>query len=239
MSNHSSENKPGHWSQTGDFTFIQTQTGWQRTLLSFVDWCAPEVGWRVLDVGCGPGIFPAMLSSRGCRAFGVDLDPNAFLPEPLHADVAIADAVRLPFPDNSFDLVTASNLLFLVPNPVQVLREWARLLLPSGQVALLNPSEKLNRSSAMALAEARGLDLRARETLLHWAQLAELHARWDQDALERLLNAAGFKFVETRLRIGPGLARFARGIPLLMDSKNESQSPKRGYNVKGAGSGSL
>lgn len=165
----------------------------------------------MLDLGCGPGIFPAMLSSRGCLAFGIDLDPNAFLPKPLHANVVIADAVRLPFPDNSFDLVTASNLLFLVPDPVQVLRECARLLLPTGHIALLNPSENLNRSSAMALAEARGLDLRSRETLLHWAQLAESHVRWDQPTLEMLLNAAGFKLVETRLRMGPGLARFARG----------------------------
>jgi SAM-dependent methyltransferase len=211
MRDHSSENKPGHRSESGDFTFIQTQTGWQRTLRSFADWCAPQVGWRVLDLGCGPGIFPAMLSSRGCRAFGVDLDPNAFLPEPLHADVVIADAARLPFPDDWFDMITASNLLFLVPDPVEVLRECARLLLPTGQVALLNPSENLDQSSALALSEARGLDLRSRETLLHWAKMAESHARWDQVALEMLLNAAGFKLVETRLRMGPGLARFARG----------------------------
>jgi SAM-dependent methyltransferase len=165
----------------------------------------------VLDLGCGPGIFPAMLSSRGCRALGVDLDPNAFFPEPLHADVVIADTVRLPFPDDSFDMITASNLLFLVPDPVEVLRECARLLLPTGQVALLNPSENLDQSSALALAEARGLDLRSRETLLHWAQMAESHARWDQPAMERLLEAGGFKLVDTSLRIGPGLARFARG----------------------------
>jgi SAM-dependent methyltransferase len=211
MSNHTSEDKPGHRSETGDFTFIQTQTGWQHTLRSFADWCAPQVGWRVLDLGCGPGIFPAMLSSRGCRAFGVDLDPNAFFPEPLHEDVVIADAVRLPFPADSFAMVTASNLLFLVPDPVEVLRECARLLLPTGQVALLNPSENLDQSSALALAEARGLDLRSRETLLHWAQMAESHARWDLAAMERLFKAGGFKLVETRLRMGPGLARFARG----------------------------
>jgi hypothetical protein len=37
----------------GKFYFIQTQTGWQRTLKAFADWCAPQAGWRVLDAGCG------------------------------------------------------------------------------------------------------------------------------------------------------------------------------------------
>jgi ubiquinone/menaquinone biosynthesis C-methylase UbiE len=206
--------EPGGKTGPNDFYYLQTQTGWQRTLASFARWCAPQSGWRVLDAGCGPGIFPALFYSMGCQAIGIDIDPQAFLPEPLYPDVVIADVSSLPFPNSSFDLITASNLLFLLPNPVDILCEFRRLLHLDGQVALLNPSEQMNMISAVSLADERKLDQLSRKSLLSWASQAETHARWDQPSLDQLFGAAGMRLVETSLHIGPGLARFARGCLL-------------------------
>jgi ubiquinone/menaquinone biosynthesis C-methylase UbiE len=129
------------------FLEVQTHTGWGRTLCGFAQWCEPKPGWLTLDVGCGPGLLPAIFSSFGCRAVGVDVDMEMFHPSPLHPIITIADAHLMPFKAHSFDLVTATNLLFLLSQPINVLRE-VKVAQSRRKVALLNPSENLNEHSA-------------------------------------------------------------------------------------------
>jgi ubiquinone/menaquinone biosynthesis C-methylase UbiE len=191
-----------------DFYSIQTQTGWQRALESFADWCNPSPGCLALDVGSGPGLFPELLRRRGCRAWGVDLEDIL-----LHQNHLVqADACMLPFPDASFHLVTASNLLFFLSEPEAALNEMARLALPGGQVCLLNPSELLSMESATILVRQRNLQGIARRSLLEWARRAESYQRWSEGELTDLYKSAGLSLLETVLKIGPGLARFARGV---------------------------
>lgn len=191
------------------FLDLQTSTGWGQTLAGFAAWCAPQVGWRTLDVGCGPGLLPALLGRAGCWSVGVDLDGGMFRPAPLHAQVAQADVLQLPFEAQSFDLVTASNLLFMLEQPQPALVELRRVLRAAGRLCLLNPSERMSVGAANQLALQRGLAGLAHETLLNWAWRAETHARWDAEQLAILLNAAGLELERSELRVGPGLARWA------------------------------
>ena len=195
-----------------DFYQIQTQTGWGQVLMTFADWCQAQPGWNTLDVGCGPGLLPSLLAQRGCRAFGVDLDEKALFPHLLYDQIAMADALRLPFSGRLFDLVTASNLLFLLPEPGAALAEMARLLRPGGQITVLNPSEHLSVSAATALAGQRGLQGVARDSLINWATRAEANQRWGEAELHTLFAAAGLRLNGTILKVGPGLARFARAV---------------------------
>ena len=86
----------------------------------------------VLDLGAGAGIVPQMnfrgLASRVC---GVDPDPrvaeNQYLDE---AKVGLGDAI--PYPDDTFDVVFADNVLEHLEHPDQVFREVARVLKPGG-----------------------------------------------------------------------------------------------------------
>jgi ubiquinone/menaquinone biosynthesis C-methylase UbiE len=194
-----------------DFRLVQTQTGWGRVLGDFADWIDPPAGWSTLDVGCGPGLFPSLLEARGCRAFGIDLDYGMFQPEPLHFRVALADAARLPFPNREFDLVTASNLLFLIPRPEAVFLEMVRVLRAGGSLALLNPSENLSVALATAYADRRSLEGLARSSLLNWAGRAEAGKRWTDADLRRLFQQSGLQLAEIATKMGPGLASFARG----------------------------
>jgi SAM-dependent methyltransferase len=162
-----------------------------------------------LDVGCGPGRLPALLEERGARAYGVDLDPQALV-EPLHHRLARADGLHLPFPGGTFHLATATNLLFLLPDPPALLHEMARVLRPDGQLYLLNPSEHLTLQAASDLAAERGLQGTARESLLVWARRAEAGRRWTEAETASLLAQAGLRLEASALKMGPGFARFVR-----------------------------
>ena len=194
------------------FLSLQTQTGWGRVLFQFRDWIDPQPGWLALDVGCGPGLMPALLAQRGCRSMGIDIDYQMFLPGPLHPQVITADVLQLPFPDQVFDLITASNLLFLLPDPLAALCAIRRMLRPGGHIAVLNPSEHLSVAAATQLIEARNLSGLARETLLNWTARAEAHFRWSEIESIDLFAAAKLEWVESITIMGPGFARFVRAI---------------------------
>ena len=60
-----------------------------------------------LDIGCGAGRVMAYMRKAGINCKGIDIAPSAIarLPEDLQAHAQVAEAVALPFPDQSFDLV--------------------------------------------------------------------------------------------------------------------------------------
>jgi 2-polyprenyl-3-methyl-5-hydroxy-6-metoxy-1,4-benzoquinol methylase len=102
---------------------------------------------RLLDLGAGAGILQAMnfreLAGQVC---GVDLDPrveqNPFLDEGR-----VAEAGEIPYPDASFDVVVADNVMEHLDHPDQVFREIARVLRPGGKLLFKTP----NRSHYMPL----------------------------------------------------------------------------------------
>ena len=97
----------------------------------------------MLDAGCGDGELLALLAARGADVTGLDADPVmlAAAVRRLRADGMSGALVRgdlraLPFPDRSFDVVTAVAVLCLVPGPDAAIREMARILKPGGQLVL-------------------------------------------------------------------------------------------------------
>lgn len=199
------------------FLDVQVRTGWGRTLENFADWCTPSANARILDVGCGPGLLPALFTARGSFAVGIDLDrasladgPGHIIPAPILGQSYVE---QLPFMDAGFDLVTACNLLFLLPDPLPALCEMRRVVRTGGQVCVLNPSEQMSTEAARAVADRRGLQGLERESLLGWAARAEDNRRWNEPELQILFDQAGLRLVESVLKVGPGLARFARGEP--------------------------
>ena len=204
-----------------NFLDVQTKTAWGRTLIEFASFCAPQPASRILDIGCGPGLLPAIFARDGHTTFGIDYD-FSLLNSSLSPNLSQADAIKLPFqPANlrpgsgqAFNLITATNVLFLPPDPLLALKEWRRVIAPNGQLCLLNPSENMNIAAATRLADERGLDGTARKSLLHWAHNAETYAHWTEAETQELLSQAEFRLEESVLRVGPGFARFSRGTPL-------------------------
>ena len=192
------------------FLELQTKTGWGKMLRSFAAWLDPKPASLIIDVGTGPGLLPAIFTQKGYRAFGVDSSFEMFR-DAIHPDLILADVLSLPFEASTFDLITASNLLFLLPNPLFALREMVRLLKPDGEIGLLNPSENMSISAATALADERGLEGLARESLLNYAARAERYTRWREVDLPELFAGANLILTDTITKMGPGLVRFVQG----------------------------
>ena|SRR5687767_7191032 len=101
----------------------------------------PEVGGRrVLDAGCGPGVYSEWLSARGAEVVSVDASPKmvelARRRLGAAADVRLADLSRpLTFLDgSSFDLVLSPLVLDYVEDWRATFAEFYRVLRPGGHM---------------------------------------------------------------------------------------------------------
>ncbi|MEU0136950.1 methyltransferase domain-containing protein [Streptomyces sp. NPDC006296] len=118
-----------------------------RTAANSAAYLIPELrpGRTVLDVGCGPGTITADLAAlvapgrvTAVDASGDVLERAARAAAERGADnveFAIADVHDLDFPDDSFDVVHAHQVLQHVGDPVRALREMRRVCRPGGVVA--------------------------------------------------------------------------------------------------------
>lgn len=104
---------------------------------------ARVTGPRVLEVGVGTGA-NMPLYPPGMAITAVDLAPRMLERAGRRArdggvavDLLEADVQALPFPDASFDSVVGSFVFCSVPDPVLGLRELRRVLVPGGQLLLL------------------------------------------------------------------------------------------------------
>jgi ubiquinone/menaquinone biosynthesis C-methylase UbiE len=89
----------------------------------------------ILDVGTGTGRISVPLLQRGLNLTGCDISSKmmAVLREKVpDAQLAQADAARLPFPDRQFDAVTTCHVMHLVGPWREALREFRRVLKPAG-----------------------------------------------------------------------------------------------------------
>lgn len=100
---------------------------------------------ELLDVGCGPGTMTLDLAAFVApgRVIGVE-NVEAPLVAAREAAAArgdetttfgVGDALALPFPDDSFDVVHAHQVLQHLTDPVTALREMRRVCRPGGWVA--------------------------------------------------------------------------------------------------------
>ena len=115
---------------------------------------------RLLDVGCGSGLALRLAADRGAAVSG--LDASTSLLEHARRRIPGAPLVQgeiedLPFPDDSFDVVTGFNSFQYASRPAAALAEAARVVAPSGRVLYLNWAPPEQCEAAPYLAAIGGL----------------------------------------------------------------------------------
>jgi SAM-dependent methyltransferase len=97
-------------------------------------------GKSLLDVGAGAGVVPQM-NLRGHFGKVVGIDPDERVLGNLHLDEARVGFVEsIPFPDNTFDLAIADNVLEHLADPVVSFSEIRRVLKPGGLFLAKTPN---------------------------------------------------------------------------------------------------
>jgi ubiquinone/menaquinone biosynthesis C-methylase UbiE len=161
-------------------------------------------GDRALDVGCGTGEFTAALADAGADVVGVDVARTALeRARARHPELdfrQVPFSGPLPFEDNSFDLVWASEVIEHVADTARWLSEIRRVLAPGGRLLVTTPSHG-------RLILALGGIERYSEPLGDHLHL------YTKRSLRTLLDEFGFSAIEVRAVDGPPLLRrslFAR-----------------------------
>jgi ubiquinone/menaquinone biosynthesis C-methylase UbiE len=106
----------------------------------FADYVGLEPGWRVLDVGCGPGALTSELASRLGAERVAGADPSSgfvsVCAERLPAaDIRHAPAEKLPWPDGSFDAVLSQLVVSFLADADAGLGEMHRIVRENGIIA--------------------------------------------------------------------------------------------------------
>ena len=136
---------------------------WNRDFLELmsVRWNLDRVR-QALDVGCGLGHWGRCLAPflpPGCVLTGIDREPR-WIEEARKRSAGLGnieaiyqqgEAERLPFPDNHFDLVTCQTVLIHVSDPVAVIREMRRVLVPGGLLVIVEPNNTAANLSGIEL----------------------------------------------------------------------------------------
>jgi 2-polyprenyl-3-methyl-5-hydroxy-6-metoxy-1,4-benzoquinol methylase len=106
----------------------------------------PDVrGLRVLEIGCGRGVFARELAERGADLDAADFSEAAVSHaarrlEGLHARVLVADIQSIPFEDETFDVVISQETLEHVDDPQLGLSELVRVTRHGGRLVVTGPN---------------------------------------------------------------------------------------------------
>lgn len=148
-------------------------SGWGSPVYRQVlDWAMIGSGTTVLDCGCGAGRFARMAADRGGRVAGVDASEQliAIAAERTpDGDFRTGDLESLPWPDDSFDLVTGFSSFQFADDKIRALAEAARVsrdlvavVIPirvpeSGIASVFSPLLPLFPSDAPAIMKDSGM----------------------------------------------------------------------------------
>lgn len=183
----------------------------------FIERLRVSASAHVLDLGCGVG-GPALrlVAQTGARVTGISISKeqvksaNRLSAEAGVADRAVfqhGDAMRLPFPDQSFDAVMALESMCHMPDRQQVLSEVCRVLVPGGRLVLTDVFERFPRKEV----RHQGIDKFCNDLMSTTA---------DIDDYVALLHRSGLRMRElldvteqTTLRLADELAK----LPVLQE----------------------
>ena len=113
----------------------------QERRLQLIRRYVPLENRRILDIGCGLGMYVAHLREYSDEVYGVDIDPakveeaGRTLP-----NVFVSPAETLPFEDESFDVILLNEVIEHVDDDAAAIRDACRVLKVGGHVVIYAPN---------------------------------------------------------------------------------------------------
>ena len=150
---------------------------------------------EVLELGCGTGIFSAMIAGRVKHLTATDFSPEMLeqarrrLGGYDNVEIRSEDACQTSFADDSFNAVLAVNLLHHARAPGTVVRECRRVLAPGGRVLVVDCAGHGSALLAWIRASLR--------RLVRPGRPAEGHHHFTRHDLRVLMTDAGLTVQES------------------------------------------
>ncbi|MDQ3098611.1 MAG: class I SAM-dependent methyltransferase [bacterium] len=162
----------------------------------YLDKLALNEHTSILDMGCASGLLLQRIRiSYKSRGTGIDVSAvliNKAQQEDPKNTYLMADASHLPFPENTFDLITSFDNLEHIKEYREVIKEMVRVLKPGGKI-LLNTINKHNKFTFDWALEKLGSDYHLKRA----GHVKELF--FDPKEIENLFIEAGLKNTEIHL----------------------------------------
>lgn len=99
---------------------------------------------KILDIGCGDGVLLSLIPKG--KKFGVDLDKDSlnYARNQVKGKFIRAQATKLPFSNNFFDIVVTTELIEHLVKPKRLISEAARVLKRGGKIIITTPKRQPN-----------------------------------------------------------------------------------------------
>lgn len=124
------------WCQTEIGSFVDTL---EKNLMKEV--AEPKKDEKVLDLGCGTGVYSYWLNEQGLSVTGIDISSGMLnvAKSKVNADqikFLKGDIEHLPFENETFDLVISNIVLEFTANPKEIVKEAFRVLKKDGRLVI-------------------------------------------------------------------------------------------------------
>jgi SAM-dependent methyltransferase len=109
--------------------------------LAMIERYAPLTARRILDTGCGVGMYVRAFRQFSDQVYGIDVDPDKIAEASRELpNLQVAPAESLPFEDGFFDVVLSHEVWEHVNDDRAAAREAVRVLRPGGRLVVFVPN---------------------------------------------------------------------------------------------------
>ncbi len=155
---------------------------------------------KVLDYGCGWGVFSRMVAEKKCTVVGIDRDESSIkiAKEVTGEKPGLSFAVKeiSEFPDESFDVVVSNQVIEHVHNPGNYLKECNRVLRKGGIFLIATPNILTPQFFMYQFSKNQKLWFKQLSEKIrnNYAKTNDHIMGWDPHSFCRLLSSVGFDY---------------------------------------------
>jgi ubiquinone/menaquinone biosynthesis C-methylase UbiE len=151
-------------------------------------------GGKLLDLGCGTGLFVERYLMRGEKAMGLDLSRGMIeraIQRCPGTSFTVASADQIPFREGTFDVVVSLLVFSYMSDPEQMLREAFRVLRPGGKAVICTLGRNILTSGLPAIYQISEV-MRVSEVCV--GAFGERY--YNEAEMKELYERAGFEEIE-------------------------------------------
>jgi SAM-dependent methyltransferase len=207
------------------------RAGQQRRLEMLIAAAGDRIKGRLLDNGCGIGLYLEHISPLGCEVFGSEFEIQRAQQARQVAENVLGSAGEfLPFPAGSFDLILSNEVIEHVADDRKAIQEMVRTLVPGGRMIIFCPNRwypfethGVYRRGKYYFGNKFGVNYLPRKLRDKLAPHVRVYSRRD---LQKLFQGLSVKFIRQEVIFGgydniigryPRLGRWLRGFLYLIE----------------------